>query len=172
MARTTRFNKRRAYKKRKATRKHRKSRKQYDGGSCKLKPISDFFTDFSKKQKPGSIFGTTTYQPHIDGYTFIEFKDKSGNVVSVGQKAKTLFHGQIKDVEHNNDTITITVLPFESDGRCGTTVRRLIYDVTSKALSLKFTDDDIQTSTTPVTHYTLMTILKLSNKCQTEKCIE
>jgi len=170
MARTTRFNKRRAYKKRKATRKHRKSRKQYGGESCKLKPISQFHNDFSLQKKPGYIYGESTYQPHIG--SFIEFKDEKGNVVSVGKKAKTLFHGQIEGVEHNGNTITINVLPFEPDGRCGTTVRRLIYDVTSNTLSLKFTDDDIQTTTTPVTQYTLMTILKVSGKCQPEKCIE
>jgi hypothetical protein len=173
MARTTRFNKRRAYKKRKATRKQRKSRKQY-GGTCEIKKISELGEHLKKilekPQQPDSsrlqmLSNTLSNVVSRASQVFSEGTSKKYYAIklfSANDRETPFFSGEIVNVEYNNNLPVIDVLILQGQ-KCTNDKRQLTINSDNKI--------QIGSDVSTATHYRIDKLTKLGTDC-TPNCIE
>jgi len=153
MARTTRFNKRRAYKKRKATRKYRKSRKQY-GGTCELQEISKLISDAKLKEISAVTLSKTVSKLFSRNYDSIHLYSNN--------QSTPIFSGEIVNVEYDNNLPVINVLILQGQ-KCTNDKRQLTINSENKI--------QIGSEVSKATHYRIHKLTKLGSDC-TANCIQ
>jgi hypothetical protein len=163
MARTTRLNKRRAYKKRKATRKHRKSRKQY-GGTCEIKPITELAKD-EIIQKIGSTKKISESVSSFFNGVILGKVYHSIHLYTTNDQQTPFFSGEIQgvvytDTDTNKIYPVITVLMLNG-AKCSNTEKSLTIDV-----------DKITVDSKAATHYKIEKLTKGSENGCVSTCVK